>query len=580
MANSLRTDWQWLKLHLWLILPLLVVSGNVLAVNVNIAWNASTSANAGGYKVYYGLSSGVYTSSIDVGKSTSYSMPGLQIGSTYYFAVTAYDLTKTVESSRSNEVFISVPAPPTADFTASQTNGNALLPVTFTPTTTGIITGWQWSFGDGTINSGTTSTLPAITKWYGSAGTYTVSLTVNGPGGSVTQTKSNLISVTSQMTSSSNTNSNGLVAAYGFDEASGLYVVDASGCGNYGTITGAIRVSGGHSGSALQFSGTSTSPNWVTVNNSPSLTLATGMTVEAWVYPKTWMSGGSTVVMKQQPNAGTYDEAYLLAANNNSANLPMSAVWTGSEEAAGGNTQIPLNQWTHLATTYDGNFQSLYVNGVLVDMLPQIGVIPASTGVLQIGGNSIWGGFFQGYIDEVRIYNQALNNAQIINDYNTAISVSNPPNIVAGDQKVEPTVLSVPLGMAQAFKITPQKAEIATSLSFYVDASSTATKLYAALYITSSTGHPYVTAARSALIPLQLGAWNSIPINPYNLSAGQTYWIGIMGYGGTLNLRGQAGSGLGMVETSAVATTALYLPTYWTTVSAYKGLVSAYESGY
>ena len=88
-----------------------------------------------------------------------------------------------------------VPPPPTANFTASQTKGFAPLAVSFTPATTGIITSWQWSFGDGTTNAGTGSNVPIAIKSYGNPGTYTVSLTVTGPGGSATQVLPNPITV-------------------------------------------------------------------------------------------------------------------------------------------------------------------------------------------------------------------------------------------------------------------------------------------------------------------------------------------------------------------------------------------------
>ena len=38
------------------------------------------------------------------------------------------------------------------------------------------------------------------------------------------------------------------------------------------------------------------------------------------------------------------------------------------------------------------------------------GPLLASSGALRIGGNSVWGEFFEGRIDEVRIYNRALTN--------------------------------------------------------------------------------------------------------------------------------------------------------------------------
>ncbi len=67
----------------------------------------------------------------------------------------------------------------------------------------------------------------------------------------------------------------GLVAAYGFEEAAGSAVTDLSGSGNGGTISGATRTAAGRYGSALSFDGAN---DWVTVADSSSLDLTTGMT--------------------------------------------------------------------------------------------------------------------------------------------------------------------------------------------------------------------------------------------------------------------------------------------------------------
>ena len=666
-ADYTLISWRWVNPRLlWVSLALLLVSGNLLAANVNLAWNASVSANVGGYKVYYGISSGVYTASVDAGKNTSYQVSGLQQGTPYYFAVTAYDLTKTVESGHSTEA--TAIATPLVNFTASQTSGIAPFAVNFTPTVTdGTITGWLWNFGDGTTNSGTTSTVPnaiksygiagtytvsltvtgsgwsinktyanlitvvqavvftasptsgnaplvtefvptvtggTITSWqwsfgdgntsggtgssvpsaiwsYANAGSYTVSLTVTGPGGSITQTNPNFITVSASSSGSGTTSSstiNGLVAAYSFDNNGGT-PLDYSGNGYYGSALNAVTVPQGRFGSAMSFNGTNA---WVSVGSKALLALSTGMTLEAWVYPTAAMSGLDTVVMKEQLATATTPgtATYLLAANN-SANQPMSAVWNGSEATVNGNTQIPPNQWTHLASTYDGQYQSLYVNGVLVETLPQTGPIATSTGSLRIGGNSIWGGYFQGYIDEVRIYNRALSNAQIISDSTTALSVSNPPQLIVGDPSVEPTVASLPAGVAQAFQVTPTKSgKFATAIAVYVDAGSTATGLNVNIY-GDANGYPSTGFPCGTLTTLQPGAWNLVPIYVQPLTAGKPYWIGILGTGGTLNLRGQLGTGTGLMETSA-SSTQTALPRTWQTGdnSSTYGAVSAYIAGY
>jgi hypothetical protein len=75
-----------------------------------------------------------------------------------------------------------------------------------------------------------------------------------------------------------------------------------------------------------------------------------------------------------------------------------------------------------LARTYNGTTLRLYVNGLLVSTRPQTGTIPISTSPLQIGGDTIYGQYFPGRIDEVRIYNRALSTADIQRDMNTTIT--------------------------------------------------------------------------------------------------------------------------------------------------------------
>lgn len=72
------------------------------APGVSLSWNPSSDPNTVGYKLYYGTSSGNYTGSVTVGNETTAPMPNLQVGTTYFFVVTAYDGFGT-ESLPSNE---------------------------------------------------------------------------------------------------------------------------------------------------------------------------------------------------------------------------------------------------------------------------------------------------------------------------------------------------------------------------------------------------------------------------------------------------------------------------------------------
>ncbi|MDZ7622377.1 MAG: fibronectin type III domain-containing protein [Candidatus Competibacteraceae bacterium] len=86
---------------------LLLHSTNIVfAREVTLAWNANPEPVLGGYRLYYGTSTGNYTSVVEVGNQTTYTVFGLADDRPYYFVVTAYDSTKTVESGFSNEVFL------------------------------------------------------------------------------------------------------------------------------------------------------------------------------------------------------------------------------------------------------------------------------------------------------------------------------------------------------------------------------------------------------------------------------------------------------------------------------------------
>jgi len=92
--------------------------------------------------------------------------------------------------TKTNYIHVTEPAP-VAAFSAIPTSGQRPLTVQFTDQSTGSITSWSWSFGDGG-----TSTLRSPSHTYDATGYFTVSLTVSGPGGSDTETKTNYIHVT------------------------------------------------------------------------------------------------------------------------------------------------------------------------------------------------------------------------------------------------------------------------------------------------------------------------------------------------------------------------------------------------
>jgi hypothetical protein len=256
-----------------------------------------------------------------------------------------------------------------------------------------------WTYTPPASFTGADSFTYTIGDGRGGSATATVNVTVNPPAGGP-----------------------GLVAAYGFNEGSGTAVSDASGNGRNGTIRGA-QFAVGKSGTALQFDGVD---DWVTVPDvtSSSLDLTTGMTLSAWVNAAQF-NGWETIMLKER---GVGAMSYALYAQdggvlNGGADAPSGVVRAdAADQAVQGTSPVPLNVWTHLATTYDGTTQRIYINGTLVASRPQTGTIAVGNGALRIGGNNSWAGeFFSGLIDEIRVYNRALTDAEITTDMNTPL---------------------------------------------------------------------------------------------------------------------------------------------------------------
>ena len=159
----------------------------------------------------------------------------------------------------------------------------------------------------------------------------------------------------------------------------------------------------------------------------PAFTTGTSaITVEAWVYPRAadWQPG--PVVAKERSGAGEdvalgVDGGYLPTATVNGA--------SGADTVLGGSA--PAWVWTHLATTYDGSEQRLYVNGVLV-------AVSSGAGALSLDGTGTWSigaGFdaaglpvdhWYGAVDDVRVWSDVRTEAEIANTRCDAPDTSDP----------------------------------------------------------------------------------------------------------------------------------------------------------
>jgi hypothetical protein len=201
-----------------------------------------------------------------------------------------------------------------------------------------------------------------------------------------------------------------LIAAYGFNEGAGSTVSDASGTGNNGTAANASWTTAGKFGGALVFNGTSSR---VTVNDSATLRLTSAMTLEAWVYPTNTNATWRDVIYKGD------DNYYLEATSPQSGRVGAGGTFLSAPMYG---PTLPANTWTHLALTYDRVTLRLYVNGTQVTSVAASAPLATSANPLQIGGDNLYGQFFAGRIDEVRIYDGALSASQIAADMSAPVN--------------------------------------------------------------------------------------------------------------------------------------------------------------
>ena len=398
----------------------------VSATQINLSWTASTD-NVGvtGYLVERCQGASCTTfAQIGTSAVTTYSDTALTASTSYSYRVRATDAASNL-SSYSNVASATTSGvdtqPPTTpgNMTATAISGSQVN-LSWTASTDNVgVTGYliERCQGAGCSNWARLLTVPGTT--YSDTGlipntSYSYHVKATDAAGNFSP-YSNVATATTLATIP------GLVAAYSFDEGSGTTVTDLSGNGNTGTLKNTAWTNNAKFGNALVFDGSS---SWITIPDSPSLHLTTGMTLEAWVNPSTITNNWRDVIYK-------FNDAYYLEATSDRGGVPAGGGTFATAGLVLGGAPLVANTWSHLAVTYDGATLILYVNGVQVASLSQSGNIGASTSPLQIGGDTVYSQFFAGTIDEVRVYNQALSQLQIQADMGTPVGGGGPLPLVS-----------------------------------------------------------------------------------------------------------------------------------------------------
>jgi len=210
-----------------------------------------------------------------------------------------------------------------------------------------------------------------------------------------------------------------------FDEGSGSIVADSSGNNNAGTIHGANWVKQGN-GYCLDFDGID---DYIGIPESNSLDISDFITLEAWIKPDAIQPTEFPTVISKHIGVNPGAQ-YQMGLGNEGAGY----IGTGYKIRFASEPliidlsteSVVMDEWNHIAVTYDGSTLTYYLNGRVNRQIPLSGPLTHYNANIAIGAapHLMW--YFAGLIDDVRVYRRALTSDEIKSHYRDSIP-NNPP---------------------------------------------------------------------------------------------------------------------------------------------------------
>lgn len=198
----------------------------------------------------------------------------------------------------------------------------------------------------------------------------------------------------------------GLQMYFSFNENNGGWVMDDSGNGRTGNVSGATFTPDGISGSAYLFDGN----DRIVIPQHQFVHGQTQLTFGAWIRPSVSHLGG--IIGKT-----TSGDGVLLLNVGTPDNISYGITRVGSHDLYGQNfSKLQIGSWQHVMVTYDGTIARLYHNGVNITNSATGALLPTisnNVGLAVGDSSSSRGWYFRGHIDEARIYNRSLSSNEV-----------------------------------------------------------------------------------------------------------------------------------------------------------------------
>ena len=248
-----------------------------------------------------------------------------------------------------------------------------------------------------------------------------------------------------------------------FDEGSGSMVSDSSGNGRVGTILGATWHTTGWDGNgrSLNFDGTND-----LVELGAFDVVGPGITLAAWIRPDDFTRHGSRIISKANeyniedhwwmlgpyPLPGGKRLRFRLKTTDG---LPTTDLIASSGTVAAG-------KWQHAAATWDGTMMRVYLDGVQTGSVAKGGAAVAVDATVTVAVGSqpsdafdtdpshVLERFFDGLIDEVQVYNEALSSTEVVDLFNGLLPIAGPPNDECVDAEAVGEVNLLPFDTTEA----------------------------------------------------------------------------------------------------------------------------------
>ncbi len=214
----------------------------------------------------------------------------------------------------------------------------------------------------------------------------------------------------------------GLVGHWSFDETTGSVAADTSTLGNNGSVyPGDAQWTTGQIGGALGFRGPGLGDDSVVVTNCPAPTSAFAVSAWVWADPRDGTWPQSTIVENGLASGGPIGlVARLKDEDQDFGPIGNTTTDTVGAKVVNDTAALPTGAWQHVGVVAEGTTLKLYRNGSLAATLTDYaGALPVSpTTFLGIGATLdvsgyATGGFWQGSIDDVGMWTNALSGDQM-----------------------------------------------------------------------------------------------------------------------------------------------------------------------